>query len=232
MMTAILRSCYATVSEQGTVLDVGCWGFRQAGIAAAIGKNGLRHSGVDYSEPEVLPPPGYDFRRADLNREAIPFGDDAFDLVVASHVLEHVVNPVELFGELARVCRPGGTLYIEAPSERSLWLPSMPFDREKFFSLSYFDDPTHIHRPWTPQALFRLARYYGLEPDKVGHLHGTLLKRLLFPFDLIMALLAKDGRLLESCCWGFVGWACYLVARKPCDMIGKPSFHYYIPERL
>src|ERR1700692_2990066 len=125
---------YAKLPPTGSVLDLGCLGYRQIGEARKAGQTSLRHFGVDYVLPAGDLPPGYVFRQVDLSREPIPFEDDAFDLVVGSHILEHLPNPIEFFGECVRVCQPGGHIYIETPSERSLWLPGMPFGHEYFFS--------------------------------------------------------------------------------------------------
>jgi len=47
--------------------------------------------------------------------ERLPFRDGAFDAVLSLHVLEHVKNPFVCAKELARVLRPGGTLYAVTP---------------------------------------------------------------------------------------------------------------------
>jgi SAM-dependent methyltransferase len=47
-----------------------------------------------------------DARPADA--QALPFGDDSFDVVVANHMLYHVPEPARAVAELARVLRPGG----------------------------------------------------------------------------------------------------------------------------
>jgi SAM-dependent methyltransferase len=210
----------------GSVLDVGCLGWRQHALAERIGRLDLRHYGVDLGETSA--PNGCTFRSADLNAGPMPFDDDTFDLVVASHVLEHLHRPVEAFGEFVRVCRPGGTIYVEAPSERALWLPGMPFEHEKFYSSSFFDDPTHVSRPWTPQALHRLARYFGSVPERVGY-RTSRRARLLFPWYLARALVTRNGELLEWCLWNAVGWAAYAVVRKPTSAAGKLKFEYFIP---
>lgn len=228
-MSLHLISCYRGIPSDGKVLDIGCANFRQVGISRELGLYGIRHYGVDYCAPGGELPDGYCFRMADLDRVPVPFEDDMFDLVVASHVMEHLSRPVEFFGECARVCKPGGLMYFETPSERSLFLPGMPLEHDKFFSLSFYDDPTHASRPWTPQSLHRLTRYFSCEPLQTGYLRGPRRMRWLFPLYLLYAWLRQSGKLLEIYCWAAVGWASFLVARKPSEVKGKPPFRYYIP---
>jgi len=225
-----LRQAYEQIPADGRVLDIGCLGFRQVEAAQLLGLRELKHYGVDYCEPQSALPKGFVFKRADLNRDILPFDDDSFDLVVASHIIEHVTEPIEFFGECVRVCKPGGLIYFEAPSERSLLLPGMPFNHELFHSLSFFDDPTHCSRPWTPQSFYRLAKYYSCEPLKADYSFSWI-HRLIFPITLPVALLTKH-RLLMWCVWQAVGWASYLVMRKPDHIKGKPVFNYYVPDAL
>lgn len=42
--------------------------------------------------------------------EALPFGDDSFDLVMANHMLYHSDDVHQAIAEIARVVRPGGTV--------------------------------------------------------------------------------------------------------------------------
>lgn len=46
---------------------------------------------------------------------AFPFADSSFDAVLCNQVLEHVFNPVEFLGEIARVLKPGGKLLLTVP---------------------------------------------------------------------------------------------------------------------
>ncbi|MDE2293450.1 MAG: class I SAM-dependent methyltransferase [Elusimicrobia bacterium] len=221
-----LESVFRRIEPTGRVLDVGCLGFGKLALAKSLGLTELRHFGVDYAEASEVPA-GFTFKHCDLNAGPIPFDDDMFDLVVATHVMEHVKDPLAFFGECVRVCRPGGFLYCETPSERSLWLPGMPFEHEKFLSTSFFDDPTHVFRPWTPQSLYRLTRYYGCEPLEVGY--GISWKqRLAFPVTLLYSLIARDGVVLQRACWETFGWASFVVLRKPPELKGRPSFRYYM----
>ena len=45
----------------------------------------------------------------------IPFEDDYFDAIICNAVLEHVADPQAVMAEFARVCRPGGFLYLAVP---------------------------------------------------------------------------------------------------------------------
>ena len=52
----------------------------------------------------------------------LPFADDEFDYVLCFETLEHVESPHEVLTELARVCRPGGRVFISIP-----WVPTTTF---------------------------------------------------------------------------------------------------------
>src|ERR1700722_2761815 len=109
-----LHHCYQQLTSDARVLDVGCLGFSQLKMGKEFGPGQLHHFGVDYCEPETLPP-NFTFKRVDLNKSPLPFEDDFFDLVEASHVIEHMKEPLDFFKECLRVCKPGGLIYVEAP---------------------------------------------------------------------------------------------------------------------
>ena len=57
----------------------------------------------------------------------LPFGDAAFDRVIASEVLEHVPDDQAACAELARVLKPGGRLAVTVPAwwpEKVCWMLS------------------------------------------------------------------------------------------------------------
>jgi SAM-dependent methyltransferase len=53
---------------------------------------------------------------------ALPFPDEQFDVVICSEVIEHIPDHPQVFQELTRVLRPGGTLILGTPDYgRRLW---------------------------------------------------------------------------------------------------------------
>lgn len=50
--------------------------------------------------------------------ERLPFPDASIDIVTCLTVIEHVESPARAVSEMARVLRPGGMLFLEAPNYR------------------------------------------------------------------------------------------------------------------
>lgn len=50
----------------------------------------------------------------------LPFDEASFDVVICSHVYEHVPDPVQMFAEIHRVLRPAGICYFSA-GNRLMW---------------------------------------------------------------------------------------------------------------
>lgn len=66
-----------------------------------------------------------DFRVGDVH--ALPLEDDAFDVVHAHQVLQHVADPVQALREMARVTRPGGIVAVrESDYAGFCWWPEAP----------------------------------------------------------------------------------------------------------
>jgi 2-polyprenyl-3-methyl-5-hydroxy-6-metoxy-1,4-benzoquinol methylase len=105
----------------GSVLDVGCGeGVLTERWAQALGDG--RVVGIDLDDPK-LAVEWATRRRPNLQFEAMPveslsFADDAFDLVAATEVLEHVDHPEAAVAEMARVARQW--LLVSVPHE-PLW---------------------------------------------------------------------------------------------------------------
>jgi SAM-dependent methyltransferase len=72
---------------------------------------------------------GYKMCRCDIDEEPLPFDDEAFDVVVGSHVLEHLCDRESAVKEMGRVLKAGGLLIIGVPIK--------PFPGNHLLSLYY-----------------------------------------------------------------------------------------------
>ena len=106
LVTDSVSGCgYDSIAEElitrhrdGLVLDNGC------GYKTASAENVVNLEIVDYPSTDVL---GVG--------ESLPFADGTFDAVLSLAVLEHVRDPFRCAAEIARVLRPGGTVYAVVP---------------------------------------------------------------------------------------------------------------------
>jgi len=74
--------------------------------------------GADFPRPDVV---------ADLDRDGLrSLADASADFVVASHVLEHVADPLGILDEIHRVLRTGGIAIILVPDRRTTFDANRP----------------------------------------------------------------------------------------------------------
>jgi len=58
------------------------------------------------------------FSQADAHH--LPFADAVFDFVISCETIEHLTHPLAAVREMARVCKPGGLLYLTTPNYLNL----------------------------------------------------------------------------------------------------------------
>jgi SAM-dependent methyltransferase len=102
------------------LLDVGCWDGAQTLRYARAAR--ARPHGVElFAEPAARAEArGVEVARLDLERDAFPFADECFDVVVVNQVLEHLKNVWLPLAEMYRVLRTGGLLVASVPNLASL----------------------------------------------------------------------------------------------------------------
>lgn len=115
------------------VLDVGCGPgtisidlARRVGDGSVVGIDRAHEVVAAAGEAAVADGAG-NVRFAVGDVYALDFPDDAFDVVHAHQVLQHLSDPVAALAEMRRVCRPGG-LVAARDSDYSAftWFPSVP----------------------------------------------------------------------------------------------------------
>jgi len=171
--------------KPGRLLDVGC-GIGQ--YLDAFGALGYRCSGVD-SAPSAAAA-GRDVRRADLERELLPFPDSSFDAVFCKSVVEHLHDPVRLLTEFRRVLAPGGTAVVMTPSWRHQ-------------SRIFFEDVGHV-KPFAAGALgdaLTLAGFLSVQVRYFRQLPVLWALPVLRPLAWATALLPLPYRPWDPAPW-------------------------------
>jgi SAM-dependent methyltransferase len=103
---------YVKRHKSCVVLDIGCgW---DASLLREVEPFVARGIGIDWKAPALKT--GKLETRAVMLDKSLPFADDSIDVVTMLAVLEHLVDPVAIIAEAARVLRPGGTLLLTVPS--------------------------------------------------------------------------------------------------------------------
>jgi SAM-dependent methyltransferase len=135
----------------GRMLDVG---LGRGDLAHAFARSGWKTHGLDmsFAAVEVARSRGIDARQGTL--DAPPWPPGSFDLLVLSHVLEHVTDPVDELRRARALVRSGGTVIVAVPGWDS-------WQRRVFQSCwAQTDLPRHLQH-FTVTALNEAARAAG-----------------------------------------------------------------------
>ena len=103
------------LARQGkaTLLDIGCGFGRNLIICHELG---FEVTGVELNEREAAGARSLgDFRVLSASAQEFEKSGERFDCVLASHVLEHVTDPVAFLQTLDRLAAPGGLIVLETP---------------------------------------------------------------------------------------------------------------------
>jgi SAM-dependent methyltransferase len=115
---AALMQALTGLPQDAQVLEVG---VTPGQCTQLLVEAGYRVSGVDLdpSKRQALwDRLGVEVRRANLEREPIPFAENSFDAIVFSEVIEHLVySPLPVLREFHRVLRSGGRAVVSTPNE-------------------------------------------------------------------------------------------------------------------
>jgi SAM-dependent methyltransferase len=167
--------------EPGPLLDVGCsLGYP---LLAARGL-GLPATGVDVASSVVDHCRGLGFRAEVGTLEHLPFEDGEFSLIVLKHVLEHTPRPTLAIGELRRVLRPGGGIFVAVPYGGNRKARTDPQNHKFFAEKGQFGHYVY----YEPQTLQSLLRTNGFRTVRV-HPH-LVHKRVSATVRLLQASVA------------------------------------------
>lgn len=138
-----------------------------------------------------------------LKFDEIP--DNFFDVIMMSHIIEHLENGDKVIEGLLPKLKSGGYIYIEYPGQRSTKLPSMKR------TLNFYDDPTHVRIYSVPEVVGILTKN-GCEVLKSG-------TRRHWPYIVFLPLTSvsefiKYKFIPGGVFWDLLGFAEYVFAKK------------------
>lgn len=143
-------------------LEIGCGEGFTLKVASERGWNILGSDfsldGIDRHHPELK-----DFVCAgdSVNYlKSIANAGKNFDLIIAKHILEHVIDPLKVLTLMRDVMKPGGRLVLEVPNDGSRLQEFL--EKEQLVSRRYwFCPPQHLHY-FTPKSIRTIAEPLGL----------------------------------------------------------------------
>ena len=123
--------------------------------------------------------------------ESLPFDDNTFEVVHASHVFEHLDDPLIAAIEAYRVLKPGGIIFIEVPNQ----LDNFGFRRDMLFKRvpQRKRDITSIHHLWffgrkTLKILLEKAEFQRV---KVQNVYSKPFSGWRYPFSIFSRMLSS-----------------------------------------
>ena len=100
--------------ETRKILDIGC---AVGSLLALLGQRGWETTGVEISGPQAQ----YCRQKQNLDVRSLPlkennFPEGYFNVVLASHLIEHVNDPAGLVREVRRILAAGGSFFVTTPN--------------------------------------------------------------------------------------------------------------------
>ena len=128
------RKLSAHFASPGRMLDMGCG---DGAIADRFAKNGWDATGVDYEMPGSV--------------------SGKYDLVVFSHSIEHMLDPVAVLKRFSKLLTDRGLIYIEVPL-----FPHPDATSVKEYLMWSFDKARHMFN-YTPESIEKTVTGAGME---------------------------------------------------------------------
>jgi SAM-dependent methyltransferase len=157
----------------------------------------------------------WDFSGIDINAPLhdIPLSDRSADVILCTEVLEHVPNPHQVVAELARLLKPGGSLYVSVPfSGREHQVP-YDFFRYTQYGLRHLCDQAGLEVEYVRPVRGDFYRAYCVLGEQGAHIKGRIWQLPLLLLKLYLALFIGKLEAMEKDSHGACAWHCKAVKR-------------------
>ena len=136
-------------------------------------KNNFNVKGIEIGEDAVLfcQNTGLDVKNISIENYLLQ-NDEKFDLIILSHVFEHLLTPEKILSQLSNRLKSGGKLIISVPNSNS-------FNRKLFGrNWGWWQVPVHINH-FRESALAEMASNTEMKIEKTRYKGGDSLMLLL-----------------------------------------------------
>lgn len=145
------------------------------------------YDNVEYLSADINP--NLAMKKEDITN--ISFEDNSFDIIICSHILEHIVEDIKAMQELFRILKPGGFALIQVPIGYEGWKRKTTFEDSSVNTpeerLKVFKHPGHV-------------RIYGLDYKNKLKKAGFKVKIINFTNEeLIKRFALRSGENLYVC---------------------------------
>lgn len=197
-----------SLPAKSRVLDVGCGNHSPTRYKTV--NPGILYFGLDIAEYELN---AQDYALAEEIRfvgakafdQGISQFEQQFDLIISSHNIEHVDEPVRVTAAMAASLSPGGKLWLSFPSLHSVNLPS------RGGCLNFYDDKTH-KKPVDELDLINQLGVHGLE---VLHYKSRYRPVIAYLLGAMQEPFSRFAGHIFSYTWSFWGFETIVIAQKP-----------------
>ena len=176
------------------VLDVGCGAGSNARILQA---QGIDVTGLTLSKEEAQLAAPFCVRTivGDIEKDSLPVSEASFDLVLCSHVLEHLARPSRTLSLLSELLRPGGFALVAIPNMAS-WRPRIRIlqgnwgrDDTGFFDRTHLQFWSYRTAPevfaGTPFSMVRIEAQYAVPLWPLRRIAPSLSRKLDDKFGIL-----------------------------------------------
>ncbi len=209
--SGVKQKFFLSFNRDYKILELGCGIGRNARFVKKYFQE-IEYHGIDILQKDKVDT-FIKFKNINLDENRLPYNTEYFDVIIFTHVLEHLNDPLSLGDEINRVLKNNGRIYVEAPNWTSALVPSFGFHREQHNPFNFYDDPTHI-KPWTKHGIYEfLSANCKLNVKKVGIVRNWI----KVPLDLIIitgGFLTGNRRRIISSFWNIYGWCVYGIGEK------------------
>jgi 2-polyprenyl-3-methyl-5-hydroxy-6-metoxy-1,4-benzoquinol methylase len=150
-------------SNPVTVLDIGCGDGHTLNLYKEVQDRNVETHGVDFNRQAVAEASKQGHRAYAGRFEDVNLPAQYFDLVTASHVIEHVEDPLGFTRKVFEILKPGGIFWFETPNIGSL--------DAKLFRQHHWG-AYHFPRHWfffDPASIRKLADLTGFQIEMIDY---------------------------------------------------------------